>query len=301
MSLRMAIGAARLTVLGSGWSDTTIESGDGFTIDGQLWEDIADLLNYDFGDDVDWDDIAESEYPDFDWSKVIYETPDGTIYTDPNGTGIWTDPLTGLEYPGGGNMYVPESEMVKFSDKLGDLAAEDSGFVSYSIPQETLNSLPIGGPTSRGGSNPAHLYSPPARYYILSSNSIIFTSGQLSHKAEGGSEFVVVEASFAIHGSESRTAYFDNCHPLYQEVGGASIVSLLPSAYSGLSSSCSDVRHKYLVWQLCYGSFDGTLIETTPDTISTEDIQSGTSGLDTIDYAEQRYYRMKDRQVADRV
>lgn len=334
MSLHMQAEKARLTVLGTGWSNTAIDSGEGFTIDGEMWKDIATELGYDFGDDVDWDNIAENEWPDFDWSQVIYKTPDGNVYTDPDGTGVWTMPayempdgtiytdqdgdgvwtnpdtdieypgggsLKKIEYPGGGKPYIPENTMVDFSDKLSNIAAGDSGLAQYSIAQSILDSLPIGGPVSSGGRNPAHLYSPPANYYILSSNSIIYTAGKLSHKPEGGSDYSVVEANFAVHGSEARTAYFDNCQPLYSEVGGASIVSSLPSAYSGLSSSRDDVRHKYLVWQLCYGSFDDALIEATDDTIPTDDIRNGTSGLESIDYAEQRYYRMKDKQVADRL
>ena len=63
MSLHMAAEMARLTVLGTGWGNTSFDSGPGFTIDGELWRDIAIDLDYDFGDDTDWDLIAENRLP----------------------------------------------------------------------------------------------------------------------------------------------------------------------------------------------------------------------------------------------
>ena len=68
--------AARLTVLGSGWNNSSINSGDGLTEDGKLWEDIAGDLGYDYGDNVDWDNLAGGD----DWSDKIVTAEDGNRY-----------------------------------------------------------------------------------------------------------------------------------------------------------------------------------------------------------------------------
>lgn len=108
MSLHLNPKMSRLTVLGSGWSNTSFESGPGFTPEGDLWQEIAEILDFDFGEDVDWDLIAESEWPEFPWQDIVFTDPEfpDITYTDPDGDGIWTDPLTGFEYPGGGTMWV---------------------------------------------------------------------------------------------------------------------------------------------------------------------------------------------------
>ena len=178
MSIRMLPNAARLTVLGSGWSETALESGDAFTEDGELLDDVAQDLGYDIGDDVDWDLIAGDS--DIDWDDIIYTDEDGNIYDDLDGDGIWTDPLTGLEYPGDGSMWLTEDQLCDLSDMLEGLAQDDSALMRYSIPNSVLPGL-YGGKVS-AETNPIytdsarpHTYSP-AVWYIQqnSTNGVIF-------------------------------------------------------------------------------------------------------------------------------
>ena len=294
MSLRMAVGAARLTVLGSGWSDTTIESGDGFTIDGEMWEDIAEILDYDFGDDVDWDLISESEWPDFPWEDVIYVGPDGTVYTDPDGDGIWTDPITGLEYPGGGTMWLPEDDLIDISDLLDDIAASDSSLARYSIPNDVLSSL-FGGPVGTEihclypeSADRPHYYTPSV-YFIQtnSSTGIIFLNEPFFHGTAQGGSIVVYDEAITIRDGSSKAIYWSDCTTQFT-------TNYLPSPYNSYPI-------QYVCWQCMYGSLSDALISTNPNTISSDDIRNGTSGLDSMTYRDKKYYMFKDSQVANRL
>ena len=118
MSLHLAAKAARLTVLGCGWSNTPIDSGDALTMDGILLQDIADLLDYDYGPNVDWDLLADDFPDDFDWSKVIYTDDgwepiidEGTILNPGIVTGV--DPISGdytIPLPSGGFTIDPPND-----------------------------------------------------------------------------------------------------------------------------------------------------------------------------------------------
>ncbi len=59
MSLEVPKNEAMLTVFGYGWNDTVNDSGDGKTEDGLALEDFCYDLNYDFGDDFDWESLAQ--------------------------------------------------------------------------------------------------------------------------------------------------------------------------------------------------------------------------------------------------
>ena len=284
MSLRMVAGAARLTVLGNGWSDTTIESGDGFTEEGQTWEDIAEILDYDFGDDVDWDLISEDEMPDFDWTDVIYVGPDGTIYTDPDGDGIWTDPLTGLEYPGGGTMWVPEDLLLEFSDALDDIATADSSLLRYSIPNDVLPSL-YGGRVGTEitqvvqGSDRPHYYTP-AVWFIQTNNStgIIFLGEPFFHGTAQGGSITVYDTAITIRDGSSKAIYWSDCTTHFSD-------NYLPSPYNSYPI-------QYVCWQCIYGSLSDALISKNPNTITSADIQAGTTGLTTMTYGGTTYYQV---------
>lgn len=285
MSLRMAIGAARLTVLGSGWSDTTIESGDGFTIDGELWDDIATELDYDFGTDVDWDLIAGEELPDFDWTDVIYVGPDGTIYTDPDGDGIWTDPITGLEYPGGGTMWVPEDDLLQISDLLDGIADADSSLMQYSIPNDVIPSL-FGGRVGTEinclypeSSDRPHYYTP-AVWFIQtnSSTGIIFLGEPFFHGTAQGGSITVYDTAITIRDGSSKAIYWSDCTTHFSD-------NYLPSPYSSYPI-------QYVCWQCVYGSLSDALISKSENTITSDDIRAGTSGLDTMTYNGTTYYRV---------
>ena len=64
-SLTLQEKSARLTVLGYGWYGS-VTSGESWTEGGQILKDIADLLSYDYPNDVDWDSIAQ----DFNYDSI---------------------------------------------------------------------------------------------------------------------------------------------------------------------------------------------------------------------------------------
>lgn len=287
MSLHMNIGMARLTVIGTGWSNTAIDSGDGFTDNGDMWWDIAGDLDYDFGNDVDWDLISDSEYPDFDWSDVVYTDPDGNIYTDPNGTGIWTDPTTGLEYPGTGDMWIPEDSLLDISDSLGDLALEDSKIAGYSIPDDVLPTL-YGGkvsteihPTQTGSDRP-HRYNPPCWYLQTSSGSAqVFLGEPFVHTNANGGNITVYDDAFTTRDGSTKAIYYSGCNTHFTD-------NILPSPYNSYPVS-------YVAWQCVYGSLGKTLISTNDNTITSDSIKNGTSGLDSMDINGTKYYKISKK------
>lgn len=280
MSLHLAPRMVRLTVLGSGYSNTPIESGDGFTDDGELIDLIADDLDYDFGDDVDWDLIADDV--DIDWSQIIYVDPDGNIYDDLDGDGIWTDPITGLEYPGGGTMYVPEDMLIAVSDHLDQLATHDESLMRYSIPNDILPSL-FGGPVGEeitpvvSGSDRPHTYSP-ATYYIQrsSQDGVIFLGEPFFHGTASGGSITVYDEAITIRDGSSKSIYYSSCTTRFT-------TSYLPSPYSGYPI-------QYVCWQCIYGSFSDALIGRSNYTITTQDIENGTTGLPTMSRSGKTYY-----------
>ena len=280
MSIRMIPGAARLTVLGSGWSNTAIESGDGFTEDGGLLDDISGDLGYDIGDDVDWDLIAGDT--DINWDDIIYTDEDGNIYTDPDGDGIWTDPLTGLEYPGDGMQWITEDQLLDMSDLMEDLAASDASLMRYSIPNDVLPTL-FGGkvtteitPTVTGSDRP-HYYTP-AVWYIQngSSNGIIFLDEPFFHGTANGGSITVYDEAITIRDGSSKAVYWSNCTTQFTTAN-------LPSPYSGYPI-------QYVCWQCLYGSLRDALISKNDNTITSDDIKNGTTGLKTMTYNGKTYY-----------
>lgn len=283
MSLHMNAEMARLTVLGTGWSNTAIDSGAGFTSDGKLWNDIAKDLGYDFGDDVDWDLIADNESPDMDWSHVIYTDPDGNIYTDPDGDGIWTDPLTGLEYPGGGDMWLPEDMLIDISDSLNDTAVSDSALGQYSIPNDVLPSL-FGGKVTTEihqivfASDRPHYYTPPVWFIQGDSEyGIIFLDEPFFHGTASGDSVTVNDEAITIREGSSKKVYWSECTTQFS-------TSYLPSPYSSYPI-------QYVCWQCLYGSLSDALISTNPNTVTSKNIITGLSGLPAINYGIGKYYK----------
>lgn len=285
MSLHMKAGKSRLTVIGTGWSNTAFDSGDGFTVDGELWGDIAGDLDYDFGDDVDWDLIADTEYPNFDWSDVIYIDPDGNIYTDPDFDGIWTDPTTGLEYPGNGSMWIPEDSLLDISDILNDLAISDQSLAQYSIPDDVIPSL-YGGkvtteihPTVTGSDRP-HSYTP-AVWYIQkgSSSGIIFLDEPFYHGTANGGSITVYDEAITIRDGSSKAVYWSDCTTQFT-------TNYLPSPYNSYPT-------QYVCWQCLYGSLKKSLISKKDSTITSDSIKNGTSGLEYKEINGKKYYKVK--------
>ena len=279
MSIRMIAGAARLTVLGSGWSSTAIESGDGFTEDGGLLGDVADDLGYDFGDDVDWDLIGEDA--DVDWEDIIYTDDDGNIYTDEDGDGVWTDDF-GNEYPGDGTVWLPEDQLLGLVDTLDQAVAEDAELMKYSIPNSVLPSL-YGGKVS-AETNPIytdsarpHTYSP-AVWYIQqnSTNGVIFLDEPFYHGTANGGSIDVYDEAITIRDGSSKAVFWSSCTTKFSG-------STLPSPYNGYPM-------QYVCWQCLYGSLRDALISKNDNTITREDILGGTSGLPTMTHNGITYY-----------
>lgn len=281
MSLRMAKGLSRLTVLGSGQNNTAIESGDGFTEDGQLIEDLAEDLEFDFGDDVDWDLIAEED--PIDWSDIVYEDEDGTLFTDEDGDGIWTDPTTGLELEDmdGLDMWMPEDQLLQLTDMLDSTATADSAYMSYNIPQDVLNSIK-GGPLSNStpGGRLDHWYSPYAYVVqVRETLSYIFNSGVFRHgDNKSHDEYDISTTTIVIRSGSAKTVYYGECNT-------ENLSYLVPSPYNGYPAA-------YICWQCLYGPFENQLITKTEDTITSDVIRAGTSGLETKIIDGTRYYKV---------
>lgn len=284
MSIRMIAGAARLTVLGSGWSSTAIESGDGFTEDGGLLGDVADDLGYDFGDDVDWDLIGEDA--DVDWEDVIYTDEDGNIYTDEDGDGVWTDDL-GNEYPGDGTLWLPEDQLLDLVDTLDQAVAEDAQLMKYSIPNDVLPTL-FGGkvtqeitPTQTGSDRP-HTYTPGV-YYIQQDydSGITFLNEPFYHGTASGGSITVYDEAITIRDGSLKEVYWSSCTTHFTD-------KYLQSPYSSYPI-------QYVCWQCLYGSLQDALISKNDNTITREDILGGTSGLPTMTHNGITYYAVSTK------
>lgn len=287
MSLHLNPKMSRLTVLGSGWSNTSFESGPGFTPEGDLWQEIAEILDFDFGEDVDWDLIAESEWPEFPWQDIVFTDPEfpDITYTDPDGDGIWTDPLTGFEYPGGGTMWVPQPILTRVADALDDIATGDAGLSRYNIPRDRLSSI-YGGKVSTEinclypeSSDRPHTYTP-AVWYIQdgNSNGIIFLGEPFFHGTADGGSITVYDEAITIRDGSSKAVYWSNCTTQFSG-------NTLPSEYRSIPI-------QYVCWQCLYGPLDDALIKKTEDTKTSDDIRGGTSGIPTMIYGGGKYYAM---------
>lgn len=282
MSIRMIPNAARLTVLGSGWSETTLESGDAFTEDGELLGEVADDLCYDIGDDVDWDLIAGDS--DIAWDDIIYTDDEGNIYDDLDGDGIWTDEL-GNEYPGGGTQWLTEDQLLGLSDMMEGLAQDDAAYMQYSIPNEVLPSL-YGGkvgaetnPTITGSDRP-HTYTPAVWCFQKGSSGIIFLDEPFYHGTATGGSITVYDEAITIRDGSSKAVYWSSCTTQLSPV--------LPSPYSGYPEA-------YVCWQCLYGSFSDALISKNDNTITSEDIKNGTTGLPTMTFGGKTYYAVSTK------
>jgi hypothetical protein len=57
--ITMDSGGARLTVLGAGSWDVSVDSGESWTDEGEILKEIADIANIDYPEDVNWDELAK--------------------------------------------------------------------------------------------------------------------------------------------------------------------------------------------------------------------------------------------------
>ena len=283
MSLHMTAKMARLTVLGCGHGNNAVESGDGYTAEGLLLEDVAETLGYDYGDDVDWDQIVDNDLDDFDWSQVIYTDDDGTIYADDDGDGVWTDD-NGNEYGGGGTMWLPTDSLVDMSDLLDDLAEGDSILSQYSIPDSELKSLYGGKASSEAtvvdtGSDRPHSYSP-AIWYIqrTSMMACIFLDAPFTHYRANSETVEVYDEAITIRDGSVKAVYWSDCTTRFTD-------KLLASPYNTYPI-------QYVCWQCLYGSLSDALISANADTITSADILNGSSDLPSMNYGGGVYYAL---------
>ena len=280
MSIKLIPGAARLTVLGKGWGNLSVESGDGLTEDGKLWEDVAGDLGYDYGTDVDWDQISG----EVNWSDSIYTDQYGNIYTDPNGTGIWTNPETGEEYDGSGSLWLTEDQLTNVSDSLAGTAEGDVELQQYGIDRTALKRL-WGGPVSEElrpistGSDRPHKYSPPVYFLQENENQAwLFQSEPFVHTSATGSNMEVYDEAVTIRPGDRRKVYWSSCSTRFSD-------SYLPLRFQ-------NIPIQYICWQCLHGSFFDVLVNKTEDTITSEAIVGGTSGMETKFYNNNKYYRV---------
>lgn len=279
MSIRMAPGAARLTVLGSGWSETALESGDAFTEDGELLDKVADDLGYDIGDDVDWDLIAGDS--NINWDDIIYTDEYGNIYDDLDGDGIWVD-ANGNEYSGNGTQWLTEEQLLGLSGLLENLAQTDAALLQYSIERSALQQL-WAGPVSEeknvaaSDSERPHRYSPPVFYIQQSaSNAVLFFNEPFYHATASGGSVTVNDTAITVRSGSSKAVYWSSCTTYFSD-------NILPSQYSGYPI-------QYICWQCLHGPFKDVLISKNDNTITSEDIENGASGLSAMTYEGKTYY-----------
>lgn len=236
MSIKMIPGAARLTVLGSGWSNSSIESGDGLTEDGKLWEDIAGDFGYDFGEDVDWDNLStEAELP---------------VETDEDG-----------------NKLVYEPDLKAFFEKMQAVAQNDAELMQYSIDPSALKNL-WGGPVSEEknltetGSGRPHRYAPPVFYIQTAySQAYLFQSEKFVHTDADGGNLTVNEKRITIRSGSSQAVYWSSCTTHFWD-------NYLPSAYQSYPI-------EYVCWQCLHGSFSKVLVSSTDKTATWEQVENG--------------------------
>lgn len=236
MSIKMTPGAARLTVLGSGWSNSSIESGDGLTEDGKLWEDIAGDFGYDFGEDVDWDNLStEAELP---------------VETDEDG-----------------NKLVYEPDLKAFFEKMQAVAQNDAELMQYSIDPSALKNL-WGGPVSEEknltetGSGRPHRYAPPVFYIQTAySQAYLFQSEKFVHTDADGGNLTVNEKHITIRSGSSQAVYWSSCTTHFWD-------NYLPSAYQSYPI-------EYICWQCLHGSFSKVLLSATDKTATWEQVENG--------------------------
>lgn len=324
MDLTISANKVRTTVIGKSWDNIPVDSGATYTDVGEIIRDIAIDLGYNVGKDIDWDSIAEDMGISLSDLNAIYIDEEGITGGGGGGeiaevtedTSVFEETLEGTfedqfgnEFTGGKTvkvgkdkiaktdtvgMYIPTQAYEQVAAALADMAEDDAELTDYTIPQDVLDSLPIGGPLTESVADgySKHMFHPQVQYYIQGSDSIIFRNSKFSHKDVGGGAITVIETNFRIHNSQVRTAYWSECLRPFKQFGGTSISLLLPPAYSSLSTSLSDVRNAYLSWQICWGSFDKYLI-TDP-----EGDAGDMSDFEKVDYNNQYYFKAKQ---ADRL
>ena len=239
MIMAIPFEGSRLTVLGSGWNNSSIESGSGLTESGKNWEDIAGDLGYDYGGSVDWDKISS------DNDEIIDD--------------------------GKGNLLVPPDVLLEISAKINATAIKDLKLRQYSVNANDIKNLyggPVNSETSWSESDPErpHTYFP-AVYYVQTgkNTAYLFSKEPFYHYTANGGKVEVNDKSIEIRSGSSMKVYWSSCSTNFTD-------KYLPKPYSSYPI-------EYVCWQCLYGSFGGVTIAATNKTITTEEIKNGTSGL----------------------
>lgn len=250
MSLTMIPNASRLTVLGSGWNNSSIESGDGLTESGKQWQDIANNLGYDYGSNVDWDEISS------DYDEIIDD--------------------------GNGNLLVPQTVLLDISAILGNIVVADAELRQYSVNSNDIKNL-FGGPVSgekewpEGSTERPHTYSPPVYYVQVGlNNAYLFYKEPFYHYTADGEEILVNDKSIEVRSGSSMKVYWSGCSTNFT-------TEYLPEPYNSYPV-------EYVCWQCLYGSFGGVTIAKSDKTITTEEIENGTSGIPTTSINGKPYF-----------
>lgn len=284
MSIKLLPDSARLTVLGSGYSNTSIESGDGLTEDGKLWEDIAGNLDYDFGGDVDWDAIAD-EHP-VDWSDVIYIGNDGTIYSDIEGTGTW-ESEDGKEYDGNGNAAMEETAFLESAGQLETMTSYENQYRRYSIPKNVLDNVRGGLVTEETNALVDHPERPhkynPAVYYVQQDydTAYLFLGEPFQHTTADGGNLSVSEDWVVVGPGNKKLVYYSSCSTSFTLVYEKMLAS----------TDYNWVPIQYVCWQLLYGPFNENLLTLGENTITADRIIAGDHAFTTVEYYGKTYYK----------
>ena len=242
MSVIFELAASRLTVLGSGWNNSSINSGDGLTEDGKLWEDIAGNLGYDYGDNVDWDNLSS----DREWSEEVI--------TDENG-----------------NRYIPKNVALDLEAMLKSEASKDSSLLRYSVPANVVKTLYSGMVSQETewdetDTERPHSFYPDVYYIQLSEkNACLFQEEAFWHKTANGGNITVNDKSITIRTGSSMKVYWSECLTHFDS-------NYLPSPYNTYPV-------EYVCWQCLWGSFQDMLIRSS-EAVKTMDEVFGKTVID---------------------
>lgn len=248
MSINFAPASARLTVLGSGWNNSSINSGNGLTENGKLWEDIAGDLGYDYGGNVDWDNISSGE----DWTDQIITTDDGIRLISE-----WL--LNNIHYT------------------IKETAKKDNEFLKYAIDPNELKNI-YGGLVSQelewDKTDPArpHKYFPDVYYIQVSElTAYIFQEEAFRHYNANGGNHTVNDKSITIRTGSSMKVFWSECSTHFTD-------NYLPKKFLSIPI-------EYVCWQVLWGSFKEMLIAES-DNVKTPDEVYNKTEIDGETYYE---------------
>ena len=235
MSLKLNPAAARLTVLGSGWNNSSINSGEGLTEDGKLLEDIAKDLGYDYGENVDWDSMA--------------------------GDQNWSDSIVEDNY---GNVFFPAYMLDDIEIALGKTAEDDKNLLQYDIMPHEIKDL-YRGPVvmevawDNSDKTRPHRFTPPVFYIQKSATeAYLFQKEVFFHTDASGGNLSVEDTAISIRGEEGRKVYWSLCNTKFSDIN-------LPDKYQSFPI-------EYICWQCLWGSFGESVITSADNVKKAEDI-----------------------------